>query len=389
VSPLRLASAGIGVVGVTFGMARYGYGLLLPDIRASYGLSSSALGLIGASSYLAYMVASVVAGALSFRVGPRGMVVAGGALASAGMVVAGLSRGPAALVAGLLVAGFSAGLVFPPFSDVVGARVAEPRRERVLSAVSSGTGWGVALAAPIAIALGSGWRSAWLVFAAVAVVATAWAARVLPGAPGSSCEVPRLRLGWFVCPRAGPLLVSSFLIGLTSSVFWTFAVDLLVRQGSLSGTQSRSFLAIVGVASVAAAGSGDLLRRAGASRTFSAAVIAESAALVLLGLAPGSVVAAALAGVLFGVSYNIAVAVEVIWSSEVFADRPSAGLAAVMFVVAAGLLVGPPLAGALADAAGLDVVFLAAGAVLSLAVGLRPRTLGTKMPRAETTTGKV
>ena len=53
---LLLASAGIAMVGISFGMARYGYGLLLPDIRAAYGLSSGELGLIGAGSYVVYLV---------------------------------------------------------------------------------------------------------------------------------------------------------------------------------------------------------------------------------------------------------------------------------------------------------------------------------------------
>ena len=40
-SALALATAGIGVVGTAYGMARYGYGLLLPDIRRDYGLSTA------------------------------------------------------------------------------------------------------------------------------------------------------------------------------------------------------------------------------------------------------------------------------------------------------------------------------------------------------------
>ncbi len=56
--PLALAGAGIGVVGVTFGMARYGLGLLAPDIRASFSLSSGTLGLLAAASYVAYLVTS-------------------------------------------------------------------------------------------------------------------------------------------------------------------------------------------------------------------------------------------------------------------------------------------------------------------------------------------
>jgi len=43
-TPLRLASAGIGLVGASFGMARYGYGLLLPTsaARSAWGRARSA-----------------------------------------------------------------------------------------------------------------------------------------------------------------------------------------------------------------------------------------------------------------------------------------------------------------------------------------------------------
>jgi hypothetical protein len=35
---LRLVSAGAAMVGVSFGLARYGYGQLLPDLRAALDL---------------------------------------------------------------------------------------------------------------------------------------------------------------------------------------------------------------------------------------------------------------------------------------------------------------------------------------------------------------
>lgn len=36
-----------GMIAASFGLARYGYGLLLPDIRAELRLSGASLGLIG------------------------------------------------------------------------------------------------------------------------------------------------------------------------------------------------------------------------------------------------------------------------------------------------------------------------------------------------------
>jgi hypothetical protein len=46
-------SAGAATVAISFGLARYGYGLLLPDLRAALDLDSAALGFIGTGSFAA------------------------------------------------------------------------------------------------------------------------------------------------------------------------------------------------------------------------------------------------------------------------------------------------------------------------------------------------
>jgi predicted MFS family arabinose efflux permease len=372
-SPVRLASAGIGVVGASFGMARYGYGLLLPDIRSSYGLTSGALGVIAAGSYLAYLAASAAVGPLAARLGARRLVVLGGCLATTGMLLAGLSGTPLVLAVGVLVGGASCGLVFPPFSDAVKALVAPARQARTLAAISAGTGYGVAIAVPIALVAGSAWRSAWLAFAAVAMLATLWAARVLPRAVTRPTprDLPRISWSWLVCPRSGPLLVGALLLGLAASVYWTFAVDYLVTEGSLSASTSRLFLALVGAASVLGVLAGDLLGRVSPAGAFSALTAMLGGAFGLLAAAPASVGAAALSGVLFGASFNLVVAIQCIWTSRVFAQRPSTGLAALMFMLGLGLLIGPLAAGLLADRFGLGAVLLIAAALAAI-VGLLP-----------------
>jgi len=374
-SALRVASAGIGVVGASFGMARYGYGLLLPDIRASYGVTSGALGLIAAGSYLAYLAASAAVGPLTARLGARRLVVLGGCCATSGMLLAGFSATPLVLALGVLVAGASSGLVFPPFSDAVEAIVVPARRPRTLAAISSGTGYGVAVAVPIALVAGTAWRSAWLAFAAVSLLVTLWAARVLPraGTRPTPHELPRISWSWLVCPRSGPLLVGALLLGLSASVYWTFAVDYLVTEGSLPTSTSRLFLALVGLASVLGILAGDLLRRVSPADAFSALTAMLAASLGLLAAAPASVGAAALSGVVFGASFNLIVAIQSIWTSRVFAERPSAGLAAVMFMLGLGLLIGPPAAGLLADRLGLGAVLLLAAGLAAIVGVLPPR----------------
>lgn len=373
--PLVLASAGIAVVGASYGMARYGFGLLAPEISATFHLGHRAIGLLAAASYVAYVATSITAGALTVRVGPRAVVGAGGVCAVAGMSIAGMAPSPAWLFVGLLVAGASAGFVFPPFSDVVTGSVAPHRRGRVLAAISSGTGWGVALAAPIALLAWGGWRTAWLLFAATAAIATAWALAVLPGrtrAPGRG-EIVRLSRSWFICPRSSPLLIGAVVVGLASSVYWTFAVEHLHRPGGLSTADSQIVLAVVGVASVGGSAGADIISRLGASRAHVLGALAEAASLVLLGLGPGTLATGLASAVLFGVAYNTIIAGQVIRSADVFASRPSAGLAAVMVMNALGLLAGAPLFGAIADTTGLAAAFVAGAALVLATVVLAPR----------------
>jgi predicted MFS family arabinose efflux permease len=372
---VALASAGIGVVGVTFGMARYGLGLLAPDIRATFSLSAASLGVLATASYVTYLITSVTAGALATRLGARAVVTAGGVCAVVGMGVAGVAQSPAVLFAGLLLAGASAGLVFPPFSDVVAAQLPADRRARVISAISAGTGWGVALAAPVALVAGEDWRMAWLLFALIAAAATAWVLAVLPPRDGAADApaVVALSLRWFACPRSGPLLVSALLVGLGSSVYWTFAVDYVASDGGLSTAQSRIFLAVVGIASVGGTVAGDVVRRIGGRATFVLAAAGEAGALVLLGLAPTHLGAVAASALLFGAAYNVLISTQVIWGAQVFSERPSAGLAAVMTMAALGMIVGPPVLGAMADQTGFAAVFALAGAIVLGTGALAPR----------------
>jgi predicted MFS family arabinose efflux permease len=290
------------------------------------------------------------------------------------MASAGVTRTSAGLCVSVLVAGASAGLVFPPFSDIVATGVRPARRGRTLAAISSGTGWGVALAAPIAILLGDDWRPAWLIWAGLGAIVTLTCARLLPPGRGASPgELPALRPSWFVCPRSGPLLSGALLIGLGASVFWTFAVELLQSSGGLGQGTARGFLMLVGVASIAGTLAADLMRRVGQRGAFVLCAGLMAGSLGLLAVWPGSVPAALTAGIGFGGAYNGVVALQTLWSAEVFARRPSAGVAAVMTMLAIGQLIGPPLAGAAAGAVGLRGAFLGAATIVAFSTVLLPR----------------
>ncbi|MDT7600509.1 MAG: hypothetical protein QOK26_2586, partial [Pseudonocardiales bacterium] len=68
---LHVVLPGAAMIAVTFGLARYGYGLLLPDMQAGLGLDPRTAGLIASGAYLAYLAGNIAVVWLTARFGPR------------------------------------------------------------------------------------------------------------------------------------------------------------------------------------------------------------------------------------------------------------------------------------------------------------------------------
>jgi len=367
---LRVVAGGIAVVGVTFGMARYGYGLFVPDLRAEFGLSTEVVGLLATASTALYLVATAAVPFLTARGGPRLPVVLGGLVAAAGTLTVALAEGLPALAVGVIVAGASPALALPPFSAAVARLVVSARRDRALTLISSGTSYGVLLAGPIALLAGGAWRAAWFAFAALALVATAFNARVLPGSDRGRAQRPWVAtLG---SRRARPLLGAGFLVGVGIAVYFTFAVDLVVRAGSLPGSAGPALLVAIGVAGIAGGLAGDLVARIGLRRALWATQSALALALVLLPLAPGSGLVVGVSALLFGVGFIALTGVLAIWSARAFPERPDAGLAAMLFLLFVGQLVGPAAAGLIGGSYGLAPAFYLSALLVVATSVLRP-----------------
>lgn len=373
--PLHLIAAGVAVIAATYGLGRYAYGLFLPEIRQDFGLSTALLGLIASGSYAAFLIGTAVSSVVAARTGPRLPVIVGGLSAAAGMLMIGLSQSPLVLAAGVVIAGSGSGWAYPPMPDAVARLVSEERRARTLTAINSGTSYGVMIAGPVALLAGSQWRTAWLAFAAITLCATLWNAMLLPGkaGPGETAALPRLRWSWFVCPRSGPLLIAALLLGLTSAVYWTFAVDLISQTGSFSGSAGRVFFVCVGVAGIIGGLAGSLIERFGLRGMFRASVLVLALSLCLIPLMISSWAGVLGSGVLFGAAFITMTGAGAVWVMEVFRDRPSAGLGAYLLIFSVGQLVGPVLAGLIADPFGLEAAFYLAGAITAAAALLGPK----------------
>ena len=364
---------GTAMIAVTFGLARYGYGLLLPDMRAEIGMTAGTAGLVSSAAYASYLVANIGVVELTSRWGPRLAVGGAAALAAVGMLAIAVADGVVLLAVGVLVAGAAAGMAFPPYADIVDREVAPARRDVVWSTISSGTGWGVALAGPIAIVAGDQWRTAWAVFVVLAVAVGIMATIQAPARDGDRLRRPQLSVSWFFCPRSRPLLVSAVLVGGGSSTWWAFSVDAM-RNAGLDATSARIVYAVCGAAMLLASVSGVVFERRGLRPSYLGSTALLAASLALLAFATSSLVAVLIAAVLFGAFYATVIAAHGIWSARVFSDHPAAGLAAVSTALTIGTLAGPVLAGIAIQYAGYAPALIGAAAVTIVAIPFCPPT---------------
>jgi predicted MFS family arabinose efflux permease len=390
---LRVTVPGAAMIAVTFGLARYGYGLLLPRMQTGLGIDARTGGLIASAAYVSYLAGNAAVVWLTGRFGPRPPLLMATVAAASGMAMIAAAGGATGLAAGVLVAGAAAGLAFPPYADVV-ARTVEPRRRPVAwSAISSGTGWGVALAGAVAIVFGDRWRAAWLAFAALAVVAGVVAVRAAPARRGGS-PPPFERSfttptpsKWLRNRRAGPLLTSAVLIGAGSSVWWVFSVDAL-RAAGLAATPASGVYALCGACGVLASVTGAITTRTGLRSCYLAACTALAVAVGLLGLVAGSVVAVLVAGTLFGIAYSVVIAVQGLWNADIFTERPSAGLAAVNTALTIGTIIGPSIAGVMIHSHGYAPAFAGAAVIIGLAALTSPPNQCTKLSQGTREAGR-
>jgi predicted MFS family arabinose efflux permease len=377
-----LVVPGLAMIAVTYGLARFAYGLFLPEMRQAFGLSETLLGLIGAGSYVGYCVTIIIALVFTSRTGPRFTAVVAGTVAVVGMAAVASAPSAWVLALGVLAAGSSSGLASPPMGEAVVRSIRRGLQDRANTLINSGTSIGVALSGPAALLLAEQWRLAWAAFAFIGLLVLLWNARVIPpkavsGGPQDQSEaghVPRLSVRYLIGARSVLLYVAATGVGFASAAYWTFSRDLVVQTGDLSVTGSTLFWTVIGVSGIAGGLAGDLVRRLGLVRAFRASLLCMAAAVGLLAAAPDVLLLAYLSATLFGSTYIMLTGIILVWSVTVFHERPSAGLGAAFLLLAVGQIMGALIAGVVAGVVGLPPTFWAFAGVAVLTALIRPRT---------------
>src|SRR6056297_2151297 len=233
-----LSAAGFAATAISFGPARMGFALFVPEFRSAFAMSTSDVGFVSSLGFLGFFIGLLAAQGLLDRLGPKVPVLSGLAAATSGMATVALAPSLTVLALGVFLAAASAGFAWTPFNDAVHRKIRDVDRPTALSEISTGTSLGIAgagLAAMTMVYTGVTWRSCWAFFmlaSAAAFVANWRALRQVEKAPDVTAT-HRWRSLW--AASAVPLFVLAFVYGTTSAIFISFAAKHMSQRGGVPG----------------------------------------------------------------------------------------------------------------------------------------------------------
>jgi len=318
---------------VCIGMgALFSLGVFLKPMADTMGWSRGAISSVALLNWIAMGLGSFVWGALSDRIGTRGVAVAGGLLLGLGLVLSSQVQALWQLYVtfGGMV-GFAVGAFYAPLTSTA-TKWFTARRGLAVALVSSGIGVGILAVAPLARALINAWdwRIALLVIGDLAWLIVVPAALVIREQPG---DVGAAAMGG--AGRAGREYTTREV--LTTPQFWGIAVTHFACCAAHSGPifhmvthatdqgigamTAATALGVSGLASIAGrVGGGVVADRIGVKPTLLAG-LALQAAMIVFYLFVKDVAPFYVLSVVFGVAYGGVMPLYALVTREYFGEK--------------------------------------------------------------------
>lgn len=364
---LRVLIGGMLGMIVAMGIGRFAFTPILPLMQRDLGISHGLAGGLASLNYAGYL-----AGALLCAIWPRVLrssFVNVSALTTsiATTLLMGLTHDPFWWGTLRLAAGFASAILFVVIAIEVTETLVRSRHSRWNSALYGGIGLGIALsgaAVPFLDRLG-GWSVTWLgmgilsgavALAAIAVAGKHRAAVSVTDAPtpatGSLAGIVRLAIAYF-------------LEGVGYIVSATFLVTMIAHTPGLAGFAPWSWVAVGLAAAPSTIIWQQIACRTGVRTALTMAYMLQACG-ILLSSGATQPFSAGLAAVIFGGTFLGIVALAMAEGSKRAGTEGRRAAAILTVCFGAGQVVGPPLAGLLADQqGGFALPLLLAGAVVA------------------------
>ncbi|MGS2744998.1 MFS transporter [Halomonas sp. LS-001] len=390
-SNMGFALFGAALVAISYGLARFAFGLFVPSISTELELTAYVVGIIGALPFISFVLATIVAPLAADRLGARNVAVLSGVLGAVGMTLISQASDALMLGFGVFVCGVCTGLMMPALTAAMQALVSRSMHGRVSSIMNAGTSIGIIVAVPTVIFLFNAWRITYVSFAVLTGIGVlaAWyfipsVSRVLPANAAPPPPLTRSQQS-----RLIRLSLFAFAMGFVSAPYWLFAPDLAVTLGGLSSSHTGWIWFAVGLAGLGGAVVSDLADRNNPPITQALMLMMLSASLVLLAASPSQLGLAMFSALIFGLAYMSLTGLYLMTGIRLLPGRLSVGPVLPFMACALGQAAGSPVVGVLVDGFGYAYafsVFAATGIVVAILSPIYPGHIDYWADWAEETT---
>jgi len=365
-----IVGCGVLVLFSCLGLARFAFGMLLPAMSAALDLSYAEGGAIGTGYFVGYLVVVVAIPFLLGRIGSR--VSTGTGLLIIAASLAGLSQagGFWPILVLYTVTGIGSGMANITMVALISRWFAPSMRGRAAGIVLGGNGIGIILSGVLVPTLeGLGWsevwRASWLILAGLSGLVALIAFALLRNDPQDLDLHPlggESRVNGSAAPEMGRTAERRLLVhlgivyalfGATYIIYGTFIVTTLVDAYGYAADIAGTLWAWIGFLSIfSGALFGTLSDRIGRRGGLMAAFAVQTVAYGLAALEPGQTLLYLSIG-LFGIAaWSIPTIAAAAAGDYLGPLRTAAGLSFITLFFAAGQVLGPLSAGALAEVTG-------------------------------------
>lgn len=311
-----LLVSSVALIAGTYGMARFGVGLLYPQMVAARPGLVGALPPAGMAQFLSYCVAVFVGGQLA-RTAARAAAAAAGLCAGIGCLGLLVAQTPSTFIIVALIAGAGAGLASPALVPLLDQTIPAGRAGAAQTAVNSGTAIGLMISGALVL-LTTGITLPWLLFALVCVAAGLAVAFLGPRRPASVVARAPVTAG---LGRLALPAVLAMAVGGASAYVWTYGPSVIVQAGLIPTRQIGWLWLVVGMGGLLGVFSSRLVDLIGPLKAFLISTVGIG--LATAGVALASQLWFALASLaIFGACYMILSGVLILWGRVL---RPANG----------------------------------------------------------------
>lgn len=352
-SPLVSALAGMVAMAVAMGIGRFVYTPILPGMMDGLGLSASDAGLIASANYAGYLVGALLAAGNWGQRREHAVAMAGLAATAALCAAMAFTESLAGFLLIRFAAGIASAFVLVFMATIVLGRLALGGRPELQSVHFGGVGLGIALSAAMTGALviaGAQWQAGWVWSGVLAlagfvmVMLLADRGPVIARQPAAEPPLPKNA-------ALTRIVVAYGLFGFGYIVTATFLVA-IVRQGEAGRLFESVVWLVTGLAILPSVWLWSLVaRRRGLSFAFAAASLVEAAGVVASVLVGGHA-GPLIGGVLLGGTFMAVTALGLQIGRELAGAAPRRALAVMTASFGVGQILGPIVAGLIADRTG-------------------------------------